>query len=394
MLIFIFLMQVAAEWNCLRPWPQLELFMPFRVYPNNNPRFWEVETIYLQTYLFFWPVELSKTSLVLVYDKEDEASEHVRILNGTINEIKQHRDVEIQMKSMPQSPYYRGGHDRQQYLMFWADNYSNSEYIGYVDSDAAFITYVDREDLFEDEKPVVNARSGFHAANDGTNNWSIGTYNTLKVLEPFRCMAYFPFIIHRKHLQEMREYISQLHNMSFGEVFYQIMSSNSFSQFNVMCTYLYYHHRDEYKWYVQIEQPDWDGVTPPTPYGQDSNMSKFTPEMRKPKPRIATHVRYRGCPRCSVLNFDANKHIIRYYNFLLMGYCYGPPFPHNETKCQNETKPYDYYYEMYNFEYIDYTKLNTGEDLSVASTARYERIKHCQYEYKNKGLLDTVLRLG
>lgn len=45
-------------------------------------------------------------------------------------------------------------------MMFWADNYTSSEFVGFVDTDAVFLTYIDREDLFEDGKPVVNARSG------------------------------------------------------------------------------------------------------------------------------------------------------------------------------------------------------------------------------------------
>jgi hypothetical protein len=45
-------------------------------------------------------------------------------------------------------------------MMFWADNFTSREFVGFVDTDAVFLAYVDREDLFEDGKPVVNARSG------------------------------------------------------------------------------------------------------------------------------------------------------------------------------------------------------------------------------------------
>ena len=58
----------------------------------------------------------------------------------------------------PIAPFYKSGYDRQQWTMFWADNYSTSEYIGFVDSDTLFTTYVDVEDLFEQGKPVVNGR--------------------------------------------------------------------------------------------------------------------------------------------------------------------------------------------------------------------------------------------
>ena len=40
---------------------------------------------------------------------------------------------------------YRTGMDRQQWYMFWADNFTRSEYVGFVDADTLFITYVDRE---------------------------------------------------------------------------------------------------------------------------------------------------------------------------------------------------------------------------------------------------------
>ncbi len=37
-----------------------------------------------------------------------------------------------------------------------------------------------------------------------------------------------------------------------------------------------------------------DGKNPPPLQGQDGNLSMFTPEMYLPKPRVATHARYRG----------------------------------------------------------------------------------------------------
>jgi hypothetical protein len=44
--------------------------------------------------------------------------------------------------------------------MFNADNWTTAEYVAFADTDCVFITYVDREDLFEDGLPVINARSG------------------------------------------------------------------------------------------------------------------------------------------------------------------------------------------------------------------------------------------
>ena len=45
-------------------------------------------------------------------------------------------------------------------MMFYADNFTQSEFVGFVDSDCLFLTYVDREDLFETGKPVIKAITG------------------------------------------------------------------------------------------------------------------------------------------------------------------------------------------------------------------------------------------
>lgn len=117
---------------------------------------------------------------------------------------------------------------------------------------------LDREDLFEDGKPVVNARSGAHCC----DVWALmpqGTYLFTGILEPMRCMSYFPVIIKTAHLKEMREFISRHHNgKPFNEVFRDVITAYSYySQFNIMCAYLFHYHRDDYKWYVHTETPLW-----------------------------------------------------------------------------------------------------------------------------------------
>jgi hypothetical protein len=87
------------------------------------------------------------------------------------------------------------------------------------------------------------------------------TYRALGILEPMRCMSYFPVIIKTIHLKHLREFISNYHNMSFNEVFYRNISMTPFfSQFNIMCSFLYHYHREDYKWYIHSETPKWDGI--------------------------------------------------------------------------------------------------------------------------------------
>jgi hypothetical protein len=280
---------------CERPWPSLDLFMPLYLRQNKlDLRYYDIETLFLRTFLLFWPLKLSNTSLNIAIDAEVATSREANELRETLDGVRSRVPGGINITLLQPSRYYRKGYDRQQLVMFWADNFTDKEYVGFVDSDAAFITHIDREDLFEEGKPVVNAKSGNHPVDkNGVYKWAMGTYQALGILEPFRCMSYFPVIIKLSHLKDMREYISKYHNLPFDDVFYQNISSIPYSQFGIMCTYLWAFKRDEYKWYVHTITPKWDGRSPPALQGQDGNLSQFTPQMLLPKPRIATHVYYR-----------------------------------------------------------------------------------------------------
>jgi hypothetical protein len=109
-----------------------------------------------------------------------------------------------------------------------------------------------------------------------------------------RCMSYFPVVVKTAHIKEIRDHISNYHKKPFDQAFYENISDiYQFSQFGIICTYLFTFHRDEYKWYVHTETPDWDGKNPPPNPGQDGNLSMFTKEMYFPKPRVATHAQRR-----------------------------------------------------------------------------------------------------
>lgn len=296
----------SERWDCNRTWPSIALFMPVHAYTSNkHKRYYEVELMFLRTFIFFWPLAISNTSVILAYDDELASSQFVRELKATVETLPVKIPGGISLIGIPEFPYYKEGYDRQQYEMFWADNFTTAEYIGFVDTDTAFITYVDREDLFENGKPVVNGRGGYHPPGDGADTWSIGTLAALRVLEPFKCMSYFPVIIKTIHLKLLRDFISHRHNMTFDEAFRNVINADSYSQFGIMCAYLWTFYRDEYTWYVHSESPNWDGKNPPPAKGQDGNLTQFTDQMKLPKPRIATHVGWRK-------NKWVNNHLVSY----------------------------------------------------------------------------------
>ena len=60
----------------------------------------------------------------------------------------------------PPNRLYDGGHSRQQWSMFWADNYTTSAYIGFVDTDTLFTTVVHPRALFSAGRPIVFGNVG------------------------------------------------------------------------------------------------------------------------------------------------------------------------------------------------------------------------------------------
>lgn len=69
-----------------------------------------------------------------------------------LSSIPRIKDITGHKYNKPDPGVYGGaGHIRQQYLMFYADNFTSSEFVGFVDTDAFFVTYVDREDIFEEQ---------------------------------------------------------------------------------------------------------------------------------------------------------------------------------------------------------------------------------------------------
>jgi hypothetical protein len=167
-------------------------------------------------------------------------------------------------------------------------------------------------------------------------------------------MSYWPVIVKRAHLKDMREYISSYHQKPFDQAFHENISDvYQYSQFGIMCTYLFTFKRDEYKWYVHTETPNWDGIDPPPNRGQNGNLSIFSLDMYYPKPRVATHARYRGRHESNILRWpEAMNQLYQ------QGYCLSPPLikPNpahaimcNSSSTTNQTREQGYFEEQFRF---------------------------------------------
>jgi hypothetical protein len=81
--------------------------------------------------LTFWPLERSNMSLRLLFDEEKIAPKQwvYNMIVDTFRGVQSRFPGGIYFSpSPPANHIYRRGHDRQQHMMLWADNYTTAEY--------------------------------------------------------------------------------------------------------------------------------------------------------------------------------------------------------------------------------------------------------------------------
>ena len=184
------------------------------------------------------------------------------------------------------------------YLYLISDQYTlnETEYVGFVDSDSMFHSYVDRESVFKDSKAIVNGRiQKWKSIGTDKNkqDWSRTTYQLLGLKTPFTCMSYFPLLFKRTHITALQEFLTKRHKAkSFDEVFRDHVgeTKGTFSQFDLICTYVWHNHRSEYDFHTSNTTPWYKGGDEPG-YSQGYHSYEgHSEEMEKLAPRVAWHI--------------------------------------------------------------------------------------------------------
>lgn len=95
-------------------------------------------------------------------------------------------------------------------------------------------------------------------------------------------------IVRTVHLKALRLHVEREHGRPFDAVFKEYCTaSTQCSGVDVMLTYLFHFHRDEYDWHFQQYDPLW---RPTAILGQVSNYSFLTAANTMPAVRVAVHV--------------------------------------------------------------------------------------------------------
>ncbi|RYE83256.1 MAG: hypothetical protein EOO65_04255 [Methanosarcinales archaeon] len=234
---------------------------------------------------------LQMQSFMVVLDDESPADHN---LGAQLNHSLQAWNFPAQIRyERPEQYYGDRGHNRQQWSMFWADRHVSGKFVAFVDSDTIFTTQIHAGDLFDDVgRPRIIANVGA-PQNSFWHDAPAATALALGKPEVLRCMSYFPVILKTQHLAALREHISSTLGGDFDTVFQRHIVTRTYSQFNIMCNYAWYFHKDEYSWHMQEREPGWRGEVPGqiTSADLDSLLRTHSKEAA-PFPRVSIHWGY------------------------------------------------------------------------------------------------------
>eukprot|EP01031_Cornospumella_fuschlensis_P032638 gene32638-39460_t len=407
-----------VSWDCNRPWPNHAMYMTLNIPPRSDkvsrhnwptnllPEYYEV---FFRGVMMFYPWQVAKTTLVIMVDAEMKNSTELRedvldVLERGQREFGAAFPTTCVIFNDPIPNVYSTGYSRMQYLGFYADKYLAEEFILFVDSDAFFHSYMDREDLWENGKAIIQAR--FYRGN--YHPFRLKTFEALGQQEFLSCMSYFPFIIRRADLPHIREAIrKRIGRRTFEEAYAAFAREFPGAQYNIMCQWLYFNRRDEYAWRIKDLSPDWDGVDPDAPKGGGmGNRSTIRPgDIAFTVPYLSDHCTYGLAPidasGALIPGFQDFKHTWRVVEHLLLtSLCYletKPPYEfkvaRNATKlsqwalskyesfCPSFLQKHPYHDAWLRFENNNFEPIMSQQDKMRLKAARESRVKNCKHTY-------------
>ena len=269
----------------------------FLTIPANKKGFRECRRLLFPSLALFWPFRYQKLKMVIVLDGDIPGALYYGnlIRQEAATSLPNSSDIFVEHDFSNISNRFPSGWHRQQWLMFWADNFTSSEYVGFVDSDTIFTSRILPSDLFDGNngKPIV--RGLFGKVLDSYEHLPVASHKAVGHPEPFNCMTYFPVIIETKDLKPIRQrMMEQFDNSKHFDLAYEKLMKfqASFSQFCIMCDYLFNYRQNQYQWSLYERRPgDWSGPFLDSQTGLSDEIKPFL-DKTKWRPGISAHWPY------------------------------------------------------------------------------------------------------
>ena len=307
----------------------------------------EYKNVLVRTMKLFFPAERAKLLVVLDGEKKQDHQ-----LGDKLKTEWPYPQICYMDPGKP-AVYHNVGKSRMYWDMLHPDKCTNVPYVGFVDTDTFFSTFVTPSLLFENGKPVI---VGVIGEPTYFTCWATTTEKFLGRKEVMQCMTYFPVMIKTEHLKEMREVLSKEQNKTFEEIYRDSPSDGDHKcicQFSFICNYVWYFHREEYSWHLQMNpNGDWNGkrrVESQVPVKYLHTVVK--PGMKIPIPRASIHLRYTITNGVGLIGRPPPAEDVQ--EFIRAGLCYSAGFDF----CPKECKDYDrnrVHFHLYSFEYFQW----------------------------------------
>ncbi len=247
-----------------------------------------------------WPIKsmklffLKKFMNLLVVLDDEKPEDHTYGKNFPISHPEFNTRI-CYMKSYPEDVFHGWGKARMYLDMMHADQCTQKEYVGFIDVDTLFVTAVTDNLLFEGNKPIITGRIGVPRIPCwiATGKYVVGRKQVMQ------CMSYFPVTFKVSHIAEMRKYVEKLHNKTFTQVFKEAPKMTKqqnwcYCHYSIMCNYMWYFHRDEYAWHLQVVPGGkWSGEGAlPSMVGPSYFQNEVKDNEKVPIPRSSVHTRH------------------------------------------------------------------------------------------------------
>ena len=286
-------------------------------------------------------------------DDEEQEREARKNMTQTVQSLftgRRNNNVMVQYNPRSNQSIYGKGWVIQQLIMFWADNFTDSKYIGFLDDDALFTKGIQIEDLFDicngtDGQYIIKPRVILYYQTETelqigfVKRWHHQSFLAYKEPSYTNAMSYFPVVIHRRHLLEIRQAMLDAHYPKynyFDELSIDIISKQTFSQFLIMFDHLWRYRRDDYTWHFEALYNQTDGTDRPS---NSTNVypnikagtpaeNGITPKMLQPFPRCVMHANYQREWKANIEKKTSkyNNTRVAYINEILRrGYCFSQP---------------------------------------------------------------------
>ena len=334
-----FMLSINDPWEDV---PSLELALRM----NSNPSFIKLySSWFIMSLKVFWPQERLNLTLLL-----DDESKEDHATGELISKVWPWPKL---VYLQPWNEYvYKNQRQRMYLSYFYPEEYVTAEYVGFVDSDTLFTTVITPQMLFVDGRPTIQARIGEPFWQQKWECWSDVTEFIIGEKEALQCMSYFPVVFKVAHIIELRNFAEKRLGMPFHEIFRKSLNfenrhfkdsipllNDCICQFSVFCNYVWYFHREEYDFHLQIV-PDgkWNGERRRESQQTKDYINAIAPMYKVPKPRVAIHARHyleNGVYHSGSIDISKEPYASHLRRRIQEGFCNTIGMDWCPDKCQN-----------------------------------------------------------